>query len=245
MSISGAQGVELVAGRRADYFAAMAPLRTLKNQIRALGRYARRQLALKPIRMSRDPAFDPATTAWFRERIAASGAYLEYGGGASTLLAADAGVATVSVESDARFAAALRHALPPSSNVTVLSPDIGVTEDWGYPVWIVPVRFWLTRWRRYPQGGIAALGALPAFPDLVLVDGRFRRACALHVASAARARGAVCDILFDDYAGRPHYHGIESVLGTPEMIGRAALFRSDLASAIAPAAIAEAERDFR
>lgn len=198
--------------------------------------------------VSREPAFDPPTTAWFRARIGGCAAYLEFGGGASTLLAADARVPTVSVESDARFATALRQALPAGAPVVVLVPPIGATEDWGYPLWIAATAARVVQWRRYPASGIEAAAALPVFPELVLIDGRFRRACAMHVAAAARACGTGCEILFDDYAERTHYHAVEAHLGPPQMIGRAALFRLNPdvpSSPVAPTALAAAERDFR
>lgn len=226
----------------------MNRIRLLKHQIGAIARFARRKLDRSPIVISREPAFDPETALWFRARIATCASYLEFGGGASTLLATDAGVPTVSVESDYRFAEALREAVPAGTSVTVLAPLIGATEDWGYPLWILPTSARVRRWRQYPACGIGALARLPVFPELVLVDGRFRRACALHVAAAAGARGERCEILFDDYAERAHYHQVESILGPPQMIGRAALFYVDGATSdapVEPAALAAAESDFR
>lgn len=226
----------------------MNRIRLLKHQIGAIARFARRKLDRSPIVISREPAFDPETALWFRARIATCASYLEFGGGASTLLATDAGVPTVSVESDYRFAEALREAVPAGAPVTVVVPSIGATEDWGYPLWIAPTSVRLRRWREYPACGIETLATLPAFPELILVDGRFRRACALHVAAAARARGERCEILFDDYAGRAHYHQVEQILGPPQMIGRSALFRIDGAASnapVEPAELAAAESDFR
>lgn len=240
--------VPLAAGHHAGYAPGVDRIRLLKHQIGAIARYALRTARRSPIRISREPAFDPETAAWFRARIATCAAYLEFGGGASTLLAADAEVPTVCVESDSRFAAALRDALPADAPVTVLSAAIGETEDWGYPLWIFPTAARVRRWQRYPNCGIEALATLPMFPELVLVDGRFRRACALHVAAAARVRGASCEILFDDYADRLHYHQVEMVLGPPRMIGRAALFCLDAASSNPsgePVGLAAAECDFR
>lgn len=232
----------------AGYALPVNQIRLLKHQIDAIVRFARRRFDRSPIRISREPAFDPETAAWFRARIATCASYLEFGGGASTLLAADANIPTVSVESDARFAEALRKAVPAGAAVTVLAPPIGATEDWGYPLWITPTPARVRRWRQYPSCGIEALAKLPVFPELVLVDGRFRRACALHVAAAAQAQGARCEILFDDYAERAHYHLVETALGPPRMIGRAALFCVEGATAdttVSSAMLAAAESDFR
>lgn len=206
-------------------------LRTGANQARAWSRFARQRLAPHARQsVSRTPAFDPETTAWFLARIAKSRHYVEYGAGASTLLAADAGAASVSIESDPVYAQAVREALPrpPSAHSNrVVTVDIGRTEDWGYPVWIIPTGRSRARWRRYPEAGPAALDRLGGFPDLVLVDGRFRIACCLAMALAAVERRATTQILFDDYAGRPHYARVEAQFGKPRLIGRAALFDID------------------
>lgn len=207
-------------------------LRLAGRQLRSLARYLRPHfLRARALPIRRDPPIDPPTAEWFRSRIRSSRAYLEYGSGVSTLLAADAGVPSVSIESDRAFAQAIRQALPAGARSLVVDVSIGLTEDWGYPVWIFATRRNLRRWRNYPLAGIARLGDLPAFPDLVLVDGRFRRACVLAVTRAAVERGIGTEILVDDYAGRPQYHEVERLLGRPEPIGRAALFRIGPATA--------------
>ncbi|MGB7408771.1 MAG: hypothetical protein WA908_09710 [Pontixanthobacter sp.] len=222
-------------------------LRPIVWQSRAIGRYLKRKLDLTPPPpVSREPAFDPETRAWFMERIGSVRAYVEYGAGASSLLASDAGVPTISIESDAAYAKAVQDALsqgkrdiPSDSSVIneVRVADIGTTEDWGSPLWIVPVARHAERWKAYPEAGPKAIAALGRFPDLVLVDGRFRVACCLAMIRAAIRESAETQILFDDYVLREQYAGVEDVLGTPELIGRAALFT------IQPATLNKADID--
>lgn len=206
--------------------AARGTLRLVRAQGEALARFAGRALwpaARAPV--GRDPAFDPETRSWFTGQLEHIRSYLEYGAGASTLLAADRGIAAVSIESDARYARQVREALPADLGRRIVTIDIGVTEAWGYPLWIFPTRGTRRRWQRYPLAGPALLDRLPSFPELVLIDGRFRVASCLAMARAATERGASTQILFDDYSLRPHYHAIEAIIGKPDRIGRAALFR--------------------
>ena len=205
--------------------AARRKLSFIRAQAEALLRYAGRLLwpaARAPI--GRDPAFDPETLNWFAGQLTHIRSYLEYGAGASTLLVADRGIAAISIESDARYARQVGEALPVGLGARVVAVDIGVTESWGYPLWIFPTRDRHLRWRRYPLAGPALLHRLPVFPELILIDGRFRVASCLVMARAAIEHGANPQILFDDYSLRPHYHQVEAVLGKPERIGRAALF---------------------
>lgn len=198
--------------------------------------------------VSDSPAFDPATDAWFRARLATTRGYVEYGSGASTILAGRAGIPTVSMESDPRYAAAVRAAIPPGAQVTILDAGLGMTEEWGYPVRTRRSAARLERWAHYAGGPLEEAGRQGWTPDLVLVDGRFRRACALSAARAIRSKGGVAELLFDDYAGRPGYRAVERFLGAPRMIGRAALFPigpGEAGAEIDDAAVAEAVADFR
>jgi hypothetical protein len=66
------------------------------------------------------------------------------------------------------------------------------------------------------------------FYDLVLIDGRFRVACALRTISEAVKRNTSIRILVDDYLDelepRPHYHVIEQYAPMTSSAGRMAVF---------------------
>lgn len=225
-------------------------LSLLRQQVSSLERYAQRGLWRRPPPpVTREPAFDPPTCEWFRDQLGRIDTYLEFGAGASTLLAADAGVRSVSIESDRAYAWAVERALPRSvADNRIVHVDIGMTEDWGYPLWIWPTARRRRLWARYPQAGIDAVRTFERFPDLVLVDGRFRVACCLAIARAAAAANSSTRLLFDDYALRDHYWIVEQELGKPRLIGRAALFELE-GSHLSPVGLDRAYRaalsDFR
>lgn len=189
-----------------------------------------------------EPQFDPPSTLLFFELLDQARGYLEFGAGGSTFAAARRGIETLSIESDPWFAAAVRQGLPAGARSRVLAAPIGFTREWGYPVFKRPTPARLRRWRRYIEMPFEELARGGGFPDLILVDGRFRRACALESARQAHLAGRTATLFFDDYAERTPYHAVEHYLGAPRMAGRAAVFRLG-AAAIPQAAIEEAIRD--
>ncbi|WP_226934588.1 hypothetical protein [Pseudogemmobacter faecipullorum] len=143
---------------------------------------------------------------------------LEYGSGGSTLVAAEAGCAVWSVESDRAWAEGMRDwfaAHPSQAPVTIHHADIGPTRDWGHPADESAFRHW-------PDYALK-VWELPGFlhPDLVLIDGRFRLGCFLTI--AYRITRPVT-LLFDDYLPRRAYHQAEEIAAPIEMIGRMARF---------------------
>lgn len=141
--------------------------------------------------------------------------YLEFGSGGSTLLANRLGVRTTSVESDPYYANVVREAISNASLVTILTPDMGITLEWGWPAFGT---------KRKGRPYVGAPFPMRPFPDLILVDGRYRIACALESARQANGAGKNCTLIVDDYLERPHYHVVEQYLGKPERVGRAAIF---------------------
>jgi len=200
--------------------------------------------------VSDEPAFHAEAVAWFRRRIGEVSHYIEYGSGASTLLAARAGVRAITMEGDPRYAQAVRETLPPGASVEVLDAGLGLTAEWSFPVFTRPTSRRLAVWRDYARRPLARAVAQGWVPQLVMVDGRFRRSCALHAAQAVIDAGGRATLFFDDYAPRAHYHAVEKYLGKPQIIGLSALFEigphTPLAQERVPEhALAEAARDLR
>jgi len=195
------------------------------------------------------PEFEAASVPLFLERLASAGSYLEFGSGGSTVLAAKAGIPFVVVESDPVFLKAVRkklialEAFDPRMQ-TFVHADIGLTEAWGAPVMHGPTPQRVARWRRYPEAPWSTLTHLPG-PYLVLVDGRFRAACALQAAKFLSGRAG--EVLIDDYVDREYYHGVEEYLDLVETAGRMALFkpRANVNMAALDAAILRYSADFR
>ncbi len=196
------------------------------RDLSALWRFVRFRIsgAGHNLTISDKPAFDPEFETLFTTEIAKANSYLEFGSGASTLLAARAGVQTVSVESDSHFAEAMQKVLGSLAPVEIIVCDIGLTEEWGYPVFTRPTSKRLENWKKYANSPFSKIAKATSFPDMVLIDGRFRIACALATALNAKKVEAATTIYIDDYRDREHYHVVENYLGAPIMIGRAAQF---------------------
>lgn len=181
-----------------------------------------------------EPFMDPEGAARFKVELAKATRYLEFGSGGTTVIADRAGIETISVENDRFYARAVASRLA-GGRVRQIVIDNGLTREWGFPLFPAPYKAEVyvgAPFGRYP------------FPDFILVDGRYRVACALESARQAQLRGLVATLMFDDYLERPHYHAVEQHLGTPEMAGRAALFR--IGSQVLPrAAVVDALRDSR
>jgi hypothetical protein len=202
--------------------------------------------ALKGFDVSEDPHFDDESTSWFTEKLRHSKLYLEFGAGGSTLLADRLGKQTISVENDTVFAAAVKKRLSGDKHVKQITVRIGLTGPWGVPVLARPNTARIKKWLRYIEAPYAS-GVLLGVPDLVLVDGRFRRACALMSTLHAQHNHSNQSILFDDYFNddRENYSPVEVLLGQPQKIGRAAVFETIDAKPVTRKDVLEAAADFR
>ena len=161
------------------------------------------------------PHFDNPTLERFKHELSKARLYVEFGSGGSTIAADRQKIKTVSIESDPFYAKAVKNGLSPDTTVKMIVPNIGLTEDWGMPV---------LNYGRKGERYVSAPFDGSAFPDLILVDGRYRSACALEAARRAKLSGATATLIFDDYDSRPHYHQVEQFLGEPERVGRSAVF---------------------
>ena len=222
----------------------------IARDVRRLQRYCsfRWETRNAAIEIPDTPIFAPQDDLWFRDQLAKTEFYLEFGTGASTLLAAQAKVPTIAVESDPHFVEALKQALPQDHDTTVITADVGLTGAWGYPVFTRKTSKRLDGWRSYTSSAFDLLTTKGRFPDFILVDGRFRAACALASAAHAAKQSVNTTIMFDDYAGRTFYHYVEKYLGKPEMMDRAAIFKiaNGLLEAPIPSeTLRSAQEDFR
>jgi hypothetical protein len=187
-------------------------------------------------------AMHPDEAALFRAQLVPPPAcYLEWGLGGSTAEALRAGARlAVSVEGDAAWIAAARAApviaaAEAQGRLRLLHADIGPTGSWGRPV----DRSARPRWPGYAAAPWAVLDAALAWPDLVLVDGRFRVACCLRVAQECLARpdrAAPRLMLHDFHQRRPHYEPMRLAWEEVAAAGSLRLFR--LRRDIDPAALA-------
>ena len=205
--------------------------RSVRARLRSWARDTRDSVAfqLKPPPwddlLGEDLPFGADGEALFGTLLAACRQYLEYGAGCSTFAAARAGVALTTVESDARFLAAVERrcrslAPPDARSEHFLHGDIGRTGPWGKPV--VPGVSRPGTWRTYPLAPWLALGQ-DFRSDFVLIDGRFRVACALAVIGHQPDTSWI--MLVDDYVGRDEYAPIADFAELNAVHGRMAEFR--------------------
>jgi len=159
---------------------------------------------------------EPDELALLREASRRRQHVIEFGCGASTLLLLRNGVGALdSVDSQPAWvervsdqpdaAAALR-----TGRLRMHCVDIGPTRKWGHPSGDEAS----ARWPRYAQAVWQA--ALPAAVDFVLVDGRFRVACALTALLKARPDAPVA---FHDFWTRLRAYG--EILPFFDVVGRA------------------------
>lgn len=167
----------------------------------------------------------PSQEIDFLERhLSTSKCYLEYGAGGSTRLAARFKVPQIiSVESDNIFLRAVSDAVALEDSTSDYVPyyaDIGQTREWGNPVDNRSFR----RWPDYVHGVWTEISRRNWSPDFVLIDGRFRAACALCCIINSKA-GTI--LMVDDYEGREHsYSIINKYSFLVDKIGRAAVFEA-------------------
>ncbi|WP_459618360.1 O-linked N-acetylglucosamine transferase family protein [Bordetella sp. 2513F-2] len=180
-------------------------------------------LTSAPLVIRDTPAMEPEGVELLRQRLAESRHYMEYGSGGSTIMAGTAGIRSIiSVDSDQAFLQAVVEAFAErvGQGVTLrpLYADIGPMEAGGKPTDTSKS----VQWPQYctlPWDCVHASN-LPN-PDLVLIDGRFRRACFLISLLLAEPG---CVILWDDYVQRPYYHDVEAFLKPHRLVGRMAEF---------------------
>jgi hypothetical protein len=173
---------------------------------------------------------DAAATDWFVRTLQGAKQYLEYGSGGSTVLAARLGIPFVAVDSDEKFLQSVRDKIDkdgftrPEGQVFHYA-NIGMTGMWGRPIGPTDSTYRQEQFRRYSDPPIEC-SSDERVPDLVLVDGRFRVACALKALRLLAGR-TNWTIAVDDYVGRPEYRPIAEFGVIDELVSnRIAVIRS-------------------
>ena len=200
---------------------------TLRQRVRAGVAKVRgrgQQPVRPPVTIGPEPYLDDEALIYFHRRVGECATYVEYGSGASTVIALRAGAMVFSVESDSAFAELVRVETGPSDRLHLDVVDVGAVGDWGIPVDKMPTASNVSRWAAYPTSPWRAITATRApLPEFVLVDGRFRVASAL-TSLIALADKPDATLMVDDYSYRPEYWVLEALADLVESPGRAAVF---------------------
>lgn len=171
-----------------------------------------------PIAMSR------AEIALFDAVVEKSTLYLEFGSGGSTLRVLNASSARLyTVESDPAWIQKMEsygiwRKATKLGRLTVEFVDIGKTGRWGKPKEFFKSDSWSNYSSSVFKNDLSGL-------DCVLIDGRFRVACALNVVADSLRRGNNPSILIHDWPWRRHYHVLKDFLEVLDVRKRLALFR--------------------
>jgi hypothetical protein len=186
--------------------------------------------ALSGISVPEKPVFDSdSTTAWFTSELACAQTYVEYGSGGSTVVAAALGLNFATCDSDKAFLLSVKRKIERMGYAnperqTFRYTNLGLVTYWGAPLVSTP---------QTPRGirRFQSYSDLPCDPTqisgytLVLVDGRFRVACALKAASALLAIGVDFTIVVDDFVGNDSYRCLSEHLHLQDKVGRMAVLR--------------------
>ncbi|MEP5154314.1 hypothetical protein [Planktotalea sp.] len=163
--------------------------------------------------------FEPKVGRFVKQHYEQANVILEYGSGGSTVLASEMPDKVIySIESSRVWTKMMRtwfeHAQPVSMPM-LKHVNIGPTGKWGSPkdasrfqsYHLYPLSIWDADSFRHP--------------DVILVDGRFRVACALTAMLRCTKKTT---LLFDDYESRKGYHVIEDFLEKEAVVGNMAQF---------------------
>uniref|UniRef100_UPI0040489EF3 hypothetical protein n=1 Tax=Algoriphagus sp. TaxID=1872435 RepID=UPI0040489EF3 len=167
-------------------------------------------------------SFTPLINDYLDSYLTKFNNYLEYGSGSSTLYLSQKNIfKIISVESDFNFANSVISDLKSKNlkNTIVIKANIGLTGYWGYPLFN----------KSSPQKGLNYVSTPWNFlgedymPDVVLIDGRYRVACALNILIKAANHHKV-SIIFDDYIGRDQYFIFQQFCDIYTTVDRMAFF---------------------
>ncbi len=146
------------------------------------------------------PSLPSNVCKYFEEKLKTAKSYLEFGSGGSTLLASKYITGIIhSIESDVEWYNRLKGEFEGNSNIKLHLVDLHCKPmTWGHPSVDCPE----SRKREYSQI-VKSLDLSDV--NLVLIDGRFRVACALNIHSLISNE---TDVLFDDFEDRLEHYSI-------------------------------------
>lgn len=230
----------------------MTMLATLKSRIGSIPIldyiYSRALLKHLDFAIPTEPFFaSSAASEAFKCLLANANFYVEYGSGGSTYLAAKLGKKFESYEVSPDFASLvqkkIQSSLEPSCYKSVVKVIYcGPTRSWGVPFpWIINRFLYAKEMKSYSDPHWLNSGGNP---DLILIDGRFRVACALKGVLALSEKDGWCMVV-DDYADRKEYHVISQFVSLDKLVGTTAFFTGPVVLDGLIAAIAAYELDYR
>jgi hypothetical protein len=138
---------------------------------------------------------------FFKKELKKSKLYLEFGSGCSTLYAAKIKKEFISIETDINFFNFMRLKL---NNPGLRYFDIGTTY-----IYSIPYFFNKKKIFNYSESIFKELETKKKYPDLILIDGRYRVLISLQAHIFMSKIKKKIKIIIDDYPQRYHYHVLE------------------------------------
>tara|TARA_Y100001958_G_C21153987_1_gene489453 strand:+ start:166 stop:801 length:636 start_codon:yes stop_codon:yes gene_type:complete len=154
---------------------------------------------------------------FFLEKLKRSRYYFEYGSGSSTLIANKFKKKFLSIELDKLYYDIIKKKINKKGKIKFI--NIGPVGEFSYPLVKLKGRI-----KKYVEC-IDEEFKKNTYPDLILVDGRFRVACCLNLLKFEKINKGSCTIIIDDYTKRKEYHILKSFFFIKK-IGRLALLKS-------------------
>jgi len=136
------------------------------------------------------------TNSFFLDKLKRSKFYFEYGSGSSTLAANDFNKKFISIELDKKYYFEVKKRI---KNDQVKFFNIGPVGEFSYPILKLKKKI------------VSYINSIDIYfnnkdyPDLILVDGRFRIACCLNILRHVQKKSLKVLILLDDYEKRESY----------------------------------------
>lgn len=158
----------------------------------------------------------------FEKIIRDANFYLEWGSGASTIYVSSLGITDgISIESDRAWKRMVESKLP-NDNVLILDRNIGLTGPYSDPIISLFTPLSDERKRRFK---LYSDPPTNFFPNVVLIDGKFRVACALKTLLTFKTHDHKdWIIIIDDYIERTQYHIVELFFANKILNGEQAYF---------------------
>lgn len=169
------------------------------------------------------PQFSYKDKIFFKKFIHNKKNILEYGMGGSTIFSVKKQKSIISIDTDKNFVSIIKKKLNNNLNSNyLLYADIGETTIWGYPLDYRKNKKNILRWSKYVKSPWSYIGN--KFPDVIIVDGRFRVACAAYslLQMLVKNKGV---LIFDDYNTRKYYWDIETIAIRIKKLDRISIFK--------------------
>ena len=139
---------------------------------------------------------------FFIKALKKSNFFLEYGSGASTLVAQKNNIECLSVEADRGFYIYIKRYC---KNIRLQS--LGYVYHYSHPIFFVIRKYFLAKKaKKMCSEPLEHLIKIKKFPDLILIDGRYRVLCGLFLYKYLLKKNKKFTLIVDDYKSRYRYH---------------------------------------